>query len=268
MTISKSNRSGDGGTRWLLRFAGALALLVGILVPTAVVIVAASSPASAEVYQCDTQGSGHHFDGTITHTSSVIGTAANIVNRLGAVCDTDRSGGNTSWGWAMLAGNLALRRQYAQTGFVRFYGTPDYFFSQDNRCTGVIDTVLGASPAYGQTHHYWTQWNPFCSCLNELVDVSIFQTTSFDPRLAWTQPFSNQWLGETHYLATDMPGNPSVGYTTFTQMQVELDSSKTWTNTLPALYYQDDNIFRYTHDAVVSHPGLGNVMDIWTYYGY
>ena len=158
MKVFKDTRSGDRW--WLLRLASPLLLLLGVLLPAAVVIVATSSPASAEVYQCDTQGSGFYFDGTITHTSSVIGTAANIVNRLGAVCDTDRTNVNTSWGWSMLAGYYA-ECQYAQTGFLRFYGTPDYFFSQDNRCTGVIDTVLGASPAYGQTHHYWIQWSQF-----------------------------------------------------------------------------------------------------------
>ena len=105
MKVFKDTRSGDRW--WLLRLASPLLLLLGVLLPAAVVIVATSSPASAEVYQCDTQGSGFYFDGTITHTSSVIGTAANIVNRLGAVCDTDRTNVNTSWGWSMLAGYYA-----------------------------------------------------------------------------------------------------------------------------------------------------------------
>ncbi len=229
-------------------------------------VIQANHLASAEVYTCDTP-SGSYFDGSYTSTSSVVGTAADIVNRQGAVCDTDTSQNNVSASWSMIAGN-AGSCQYAQAGFVRWYASPDYFFAQDNDCGGMVDTTFGASPGYGQTHHYWAQWDSSCSCIHENVGVTIFQSTPWNPYSVWNEPFSNQWLGETHHLASDMPGNPSVGYNTYTQMQVQQSGSGSWTNTLPATSYANSNIYRYDYDAVVYHSSYGNAMDIWTYYEY
>jgi len=224
--------------------------------------VVVSAPAAAELYNCAAPYQSY-FDGAYTSTNTVIGSSAKIVNRFGAVCDTDTTNDNVSTAWTMIAGNGFL--QYAQAGFIRWYGSPDYFFAQDND-GGAPRTTFGVALAnYGETHQYWDQWSAGCNCVQEVVDVTIFQSTPYNPRTAWTQPFSNQWLGEVKYTASDMPGNSTEGWTTYTLMQVQLAANSLWTNTLPVIGYVNNNPARWSHDTVVGHPApVGNAYDLWT----
>jgi len=255
----------------LKRMILGISLLLGSVAPVTTIVLFPNTQAAAEVYTCGSP-SGHFFDGAYTSSTTVIGTSAKLINRLGLVCDTTtttnvRTSINSSAAWVMLAGNSTS--QYAQTGFIRTYNGPDYFFAQDNN-NGVVDTKYSTAPlsSYGQTHHYWVQWRTTCTCLRENVDATIFQETPFNPKITWSEPFSNQWMGETHYLASDMPGNPTEGYTTYTLMQVQDVASGNFSNTLPTIQYANTNIFRYNHDVVVNHPTYGNALDIWTYYEY
>jgi hypothetical protein len=153
----------------------AAALVLGTLTPVVAVVSETVTPASAEVYQCGTVG--HYFDGAYTSTNTVVGTSASIVNRLGAVCDTDTSNTNSSLAWSMLAGANGSC-QYAQAGFVRFYGTTDRFFAQDNDCS-VVDTTYGVSLAsYGETHRYWVQNITTCGCLSTCLETGCRQRSS------------------------------------------------------------------------------------------
>jgi hypothetical protein len=257
--------------RSIVRDSALAAVLVGsIISPVVLLSVVIVTSASAEVHTC-TGSSGFYFDGAVAITTNVIGTSANIVNRLGEVCDTITTSTitksvNTSSGWAMIQG--ARTCQYAQSGFVRTYGGTDFFFAQDNKCTGAINTTYGSQPSYGQTHHYWEEWLTTCGCVRQIVDSTIFQHTPWNPKTKWTKPFASDWLGETHYLASDVPGNPTEGYTTFTKMQVQKKATSSFTNALPTITYLNGNGFRYDHDSVVRHTTIGNVIDIWTYYEY
>ncbi len=162
----------------------------------------------------------------------------------------------------MLAGDTSSC-EYAQAGFVRVYNTKDWFFAQEDDC-GTATTMFGSQPTYNQTHQYWVQWIPSCSCLRQNVDTTIFQSTPFNPKTAWKSPFENQWLGETHYRASDMPGNPTERYTSYTEMQVQKKATNDWTNTLPSTSPINYDPTRYNHSGGV----LDGFMTIWTYYQY
>lgn len=246
-------------------FAAIVVALATIVVPLVGSATIAVPQAAAALHTC-TATSSHYFDGFLTRTTSVIGTSAHIVNRLGLVCTTTTNSNistsvNRDSAWSMLAGDSSC--DYAQAGFVRVYDTDDYFFAQSDDC-GTVDTTFGASPTFNQTHQYWVQWVPSCSCLRQNVDVTIFQSTPWNPKSVWSRPFSNQWLGEVHYKASDIPGNPTEGFTSYTSMQVQKSSTSDWTNTLPSTTAVNTDTSRYNHSGGI----VDNFMTIWTYYGY
>jgi hypothetical protein len=250
------------------RIVMGLAVLIATFSPVIVSSVIAPTPAAAAIATCGTLG--FYFDGPYTQTTATEGTSGVMVNRYGATCTTDTSVNNFVGSWTMFQGTAdgtCSGMQYAQSGEYRIYGSLSYLFAQYNDC-GTPTTKIGSAITYGTSNQDWEQYLPSCSCESLNIDVHQFLTTSFNPLTAWTYPFRNEWLGETHYTASDIPGNPSVGYTTYTTMQVQQQTSNTWTNTLPTISYFNDNSARWTHDTVVSHPVIGNTVDIWTYSGY
>jgi hypothetical protein len=185
----------------------------------------------------------------------------------------------------MIAG--ASCGQWAQSGFWHDpvdNGGAYVMFAQYNNgdcgsnCTSPCVNKWGPITNGGQNHQYWqdyvtdSQCPSSCEALN--VDVTNFLVTPFNIFASWSQPISNQFLGEVGNLATDMPGNPADGYATYTQMQwQETNPGQPFsgydTNFYTSPYYNNGNIYRWTHDSVVNGGGSrGNAMDIWTYYEY
>jgi hypothetical protein len=212
--------------------------------------------------------SGHYLDGF--YQVGYEGTSANIVNQFGAVCDTDQgqyTGGqylpvNTSSAWSMIGDGYA-GGGIAQSGFFRWYGSPDHFFAED--AIGLTQYLtVGVAPSYNERHHYWEQYDPGCSCIREIVDLTIFQNDYAWPQ--WHTPWYSQWFGETHYTASDMPGTPSA-LTLYSGLQGQIPGYNFWVNTgseTPANQYPN----RYTQYGIFYDPSLLYSFYIWTYNCY
>ena len=141
---------------------------------------------------------------------------------------------------------------YAQSGFFRWYGSSMYHtteYKQDTAHTYVRKICLTCGALIdGETNQYWEQYVTSCSCLRLNVDVTILDTTPFNPYSTWVFPFRSQYYGETKYLESDMPGYLSAP-TDFRSMQIQHTSTHTWTNVPCDLLGQNDNTTRWGSGA-------------------
>jgi len=220
---------------------GSLSLLAA-MVPISQVVRAPA--AHAEVANCGTKG--NYFDGwgDPYGDGTRIGAFAYIETEYGAVCDYyDYTSANFTAAWAMISGNadvdiyVSSLGEYvddlgwAQTGFIRWYGSDIHAFSQSSYTdpsTGdlVLSTSYSAVITTGNTKQYSDYYDSTCSCLQLLVDTTTFASTSWNPYTYWGTPFSTQYSGEAAYLASDMPGNATTP-TPFTKLHY-MNSAGTW----------------------------------------
>jgi len=203
-------------------------VVAAVLLPASLLTVSGNS-VHAEVYTCGTKS--NYFDGYYRAygQGSAEGANAQIVNRYGAVCDTDTSGNNFVATWAMIANNGG--GGWVQSGYIRWYDHTTVFFSQISKTGdpnfGQFDTKFGTSSlAYGDTNHYYEKWVSSCSCDHSNIDSTTWLSTTFNPFNAWFLPFSPQFSGEAAYKQNDMPGNSSTP-TSFTDLHYQ-DYTDSW----------------------------------------
>lgn len=205
---------------------------IAVILSAALFLVVPAGAGQAEVYNCDT--SGNYFDGYQQPylTGTAEGAAANIVNRYGAVCDTDTSMSNFVAAWAMIANGDKVG--WVQSGYMRWYNHSSVFFSQvcqhftGQYCAGQFTTVFGTeSLTYGNTNFYDEIWNTSCSCEHSKIDGNVEIATTFNPFNAWTWPFAPEFYGEAVYKQNDMPGNSSSP-TYFEDPQHQNTTSDDW----------------------------------------
>jgi len=236
-----------------------------------------ASPAAASYPTCGTLG--HYFDGYYNYSPGPLqvseGNSAALTVRYGSVCDSDTSadtviGGlttNPSASWEMLNGaadSSGHGTGYSQAGFLRWYGSSDYSFAEYNDFHGQYNRKDDfAHPlSQGSTYKYQTQYNPGCTCLQNLAAGVQINQTSFNPTGTFATPWQLQYFGEVHYRESDIPGNPTVK-TNFTHIQRE-GFGEVWTSALPTLSPGNDNIYRWDESSVNSCSGYP-CFDIWTY---
>jgi hypothetical protein len=172
---------------------------------------------------------GDSFDGYLfnpaAHANTLEGASAYIMNRFGAVCNTDRTapnppartlGTNRTLAWVMIAaydGN-----GWAQVGFIRGFNSPQYEFAQFyNPTNGFVATRFPSSPtlADGVKHAYRALWNANCACIIMSIDGVEVTQTNFNPFDDWNSgpngdQFRPEFSGEVSYKENDMPGTPSA----------------------------------------------------------
>lgn len=236
--------------------------------PTAVLVAAFSAlvllapSARAEIPQCGTASNYHEdYSSASNAPTSYEGTSATIVVRKGSVCDTVTNNSNTSSAWTMIS--PSNRTGWAQSGYIRWYGSSIYHFAQyrKNGSTAYVTKIGSTALATGASYQYWQQslYNSTAGQwqVRQNVNTTVLLQTNFDTFSSWTQPYLVSWSGETNYTASDVPGTSSAP-ARFSSMQVQLYSDDSWTSTLPALGVGSQSS-RY-HVSAVS----GNAFNMWT----
>jgi hypothetical protein len=206
------------------------AIVFAVLLLVAIVLQAAPANANPVVpHSISTCGTrSNYFDGyyfnTTTHTDTFEGASSYIVNRYGAVCNTDKSapspggqtiGTNFTTAWSMIAaydGNA-----WAQAGFIRGYNSPQYEWAEfTNAGLTNVYNRFPASPSLpdGVKHAYRELWTASCACIIMSIDGVELTQTNYDPYGNWNggpngDQFSPQFFGEVTYTQNDIPGVPT-----------------------------------------------------------
>jgi hypothetical protein len=194
-------------------------------------------PAQAYISTCGVNGNyfyGYYFN-VVPGNTSYEGASTTLVNRFGSVCDTDHSGPNPSspntnfsnWtsAWVMITdggvGGVCAAGDYAQSGIIRGYNTPQYIFAEftNSSTCGPIDRYPSSpSLADGSTNSYSATWNGSCGCIQMKVDSTIITQTNYNPFLKWGGGsgcssggpcWSDQYLTEKSYQENDTMGTPT-----------------------------------------------------------
>lgn len=180
--------------------------------------------AAAYVNTCGTP-SNYHVGWVDTNNSLVEGTYAVIATRYASTCLTDTTNNNFTNQYSMIvSGNYA---GWAQVGYMRWYGSSTYYFSQ--LVSGhSIDTKTGTSPlAMGSTHYYYNKWVVTCLCMEEIIDRTLWASSTWNPWTAWPTPFYPQYTGETRYLESDVSGTSSAP-ASYTNLGQQDNSTNNW----------------------------------------
>ncbi len=232
--------------------------LAALLAPTTANATAGS--------KCGTKNTNGYFDGYRNPGNDVWnweGTKANITVRKGLVCDADSSSSNTSSAWAMIAPDNTYG--WAQSGYIRWWGSSIYHFAQHKRSSSTgYTTKLGSIPTTGSTYTYSevSYWNSTAGQwqINEMVNSTVIQHTNWNTFTDWHEPLAVEWFGETKYRESDVPGL-STSKAHFTNMQVQWFSDDNW-------YAASNSALNGTTDssrwARSAFSAANQLFDIWT----
>ncbi|MGI5175886.1 hypothetical protein ACQEVZ_06090 [Dactylosporangium sp. CA-152071] len=194
-----------------------MAMLVVFVLATGAVVVIDENPAAA-AGTCGTQGNyfdGYYYDPDIWPGYSFEGASGYIVVRDGVLCSGAGGIGNFSNAWLMIAGWNRTGAAWSQVGFERTSGSPLRWFSQHawNNSTGdhlsTRYSTFSIASEVGVRHTFRVLWNSACTCLQAIIDVTVWSNSDFNPFFSsgWGGlPFSPQFSGETGHLETDVPG--------------------------------------------------------------
>lgn len=243
-------------------------LLAGVgLVATSIVAPGAVPQAKAALPGCGALGNQH----VGYERNGYRGTSARIVVRNPALCLSEaRPDFNFSNAWSMVASAPTdPTRGYAQVGYMRQRdGVVRDFWEYDPDGTGPIGrtrlhTTL-TPRADGEEHQYWVKYETLnaCNCLQLIVDGTVYVNTPFNPFTTFTQPFANQWFGETTFCESDVPGRPGTT-ARFSQLQIQADNNQ-FASSLPSLNQGITTCARHSRNTPATQAGLGTVFDIWT----
>ncbi len=215
-------------------------LLLGLL---SVGSVVASTPAQAEVYTCGNTSEYNYHAGYLqqTYDTTYNGAGATIITEYGAVCDTVTGHANFTNEYSMIAGynDIYDFGGWAQSGYIRWYGSYIYFFAQQNDGVGDISTVYGTSPlSVGSSYTYKQHYYSSCGCVKSWEDDTVLLTSSWNPYDYWDE-FSVQFDAETAYLESDIAGN-AASPTIYTTIGGELQSTDLFTS-IPCNFLTHDN---------------------------
>jgi hypothetical protein len=201
--------------------------------------------------------------------SPVEGIAANIRIEYASLCYLNPANPNndsSAWVMASESGDHAIQRQvvggYAQDGFLlsSVANYLPYFFFEFSRdgcpmSTCYTSGFYGASKQPGEWHKYWVQWTRSCSgglfaCFALMIDSTRIAQSDFVPEDYWGDPTFSPWstdfMGETHYPGSDMPGRPTGGIATVYNAMTVQDWVSNSFNPTPCVYVsQIDTPQRY-----------------------
>lgn len=197
------------------------ALATAVMLCLALVQAVAPAPPAAAAGTCGTQN--NYFDGFFQpgRPDQFEGASSYIVVRDGTNCTGDTSIGNFTNAWVMIASNItsAQYNGWGQSGFERTAGYPLRWFSQFYDGYGSLETrysTFSVSSQLGVRHAFRVLWYESCRCLRATIDRTTWAESSFNPfaypaESNWgPQPWSPQFLAETGYRESDVPGGPTT----------------------------------------------------------
>lgn len=251
----RAKRLARPGHRWLVVCVAMLSL--GALLAPGIAHATAGS-------YCGTKS--NWFDGYANAKNDVWnweGTLANITVRKGLVCDADSSSANSSSAWAMIAPTNTTG--WAQSGYIRWWGSSIYQFAQHKRdSSSGYTTKLGSIPTTGSTYTYSevSYWNSTAGQwqIKEMVNSTVLQHTNWNTFSYWTEPFEVAWDGETAYRESDVPGLSS-SKAHFTNMQVQWFNDDKWYAASNSTLYGRTDSSRWSRS---SFSTANQLFDIWT----
>lgn len=197
----------------IVRKQSLLALFVSGLLAVSLSASGAVNQASAEVYTCGNTSQYNYHGGYYQTTAAVdyVGSQVDIVNRYGAVCDTNTTKANFTNAYGMILGiNIDGGQGYGQSGYIRWYNSCTYFFAQTEEDVFYTqpNTFYGTTClTYGNTNTYQNTQIDSCSCMHSNINGTRELQTNWNPKNVWGDPFSPQFESETRYLQSDIPGN-------------------------------------------------------------
>jgi hypothetical protein len=178
---------------------------------------------------------GHYFDGYLDNGgtgANYNAVYANIVPRFGNLCSGGQGGVNTfNTAWSMIKGTGSY--SYAQTGFWRDTGPHQSTFQYAQYRVDAISPIVNmfgpsSISLNGVYHQYWSWFDPSGPVLRLFVDGTNMLTMT-NPYLAWITPFRAQFLGETSYQESSIPGLSST-HTSYTGLQVQRQDTGLYEN--------------------------------------
>lgn len=198
--------------------------------------------ASAAIYQCGIYGSRWTGWTTADHSgpqpsSGIEGSSSYIyTNYQSNLCSTDDDPDyNFSLSYNMVYD--ASRDNYAQAGTFWGYGLPCvYSFVEQTQSNHQPFRELIACTNDGERHAYRNlmtgQYNVTSS-----VDGINYMISSYNPFALWDSPFDIQFMGETKYLQSDVPG---------------IESSKEQFTAMGVQRYDDDALVTTCGNAILA----------------
>jgi hypothetical protein len=180
------------------------------------ILAFATPTANAEIYNCGTLGA--FFAGWKAADSgephSYEGTRGDLIYQQGTQCHTDTSPNNLTASWTMI---LSQDRQgYAQSGYI-YDNLPPYCwknFAEQKIGSGYLSVRKYGSCIDPGTHHNTGQETmpvapPQYWAIRSYIDSTVLMFSNWNQFATWTTPFVPEFLGETHYDQSDVPGGPS-----------------------------------------------------------
>jgi len=201
-------------------------LLAALLLVLAAAHLTLSAPPASAAGTCSGQPS-NYFDGFFQNgkpTYQYEGASSYIVVRDAANCTGDATVGNFTNSWVMIASNVtsADYNGWGQVGFERTANSPTRslrWFSQFYDGYYTLETrysTFSVNNQLGVRHAFRVLWNESCRCLRATIDNTLWAESSFNPfaypsESNWgPQPWSPQFLAETGYLQSDVPGRATT----------------------------------------------------------
>lgn len=249
-----------------VRAVVALLLLVGGFLAVAGVT---SGPAAAARADCGGNGTPvFYFAGMTTQETTVAirGVSASFIDAGDYLCSSITDSTNDVSSWTLVGSNSNPSNEgWAQSGQHYRWGEPcNRFFAQSvyNYPSTAPVTTEGPCVVTGATHLAWSQYDTGCACEKMLIDNALIAQTPWNPKITWASlQWQAQYMGETHYIGTDIPGTTSL-HTHFWNMQYENDGGG-----FPSIAGNP----ALGLGGVVTHPrgtiaGVSaDAIDVWTY---
>lgn len=232
-----------------------LIVIGGLFLPAIVAISGPATKASAAIYQCGVYGSRWtgwtSRDAPRRPSTGIEGASADLwANYDTSVCSTDDSGGhNFTFSYDMVYDSTS--KYWSQAGNYFGYGDPCVFATTEQAVNGVSTRLYFYCTNSGEEDAYRNLLvgNPYRMAAS--INGETKQQTTYNPIGTWGYPFDIQFMGETKYLQSDVPG-VSTNKQLFTSMGVQQyttdDLVSTCGNVILAHY--GDIPGRYATDSV------------------
>lgn len=221
-----------------------MAVILATNLSAAAFLLAPPLPAQAAGATCSSQYQSY-FDGRYQWSDLkgpsphyYEGASAHLTAQAVAFCPGDaRWRYNFSYAWTMVANNNG--QGWIQSGFGQWNaGFGCLVHWSEASLDGInYNDVFGSCVSPGEVHQYWQQytgqpcspgdWGSGTSHGNIYSNVDTIAFMSICPWGVWTTPFSIQYMGETKYLESDMPGN-DTHLTNFSDMEAQRFSDNIW----------------------------------------
>jgi hypothetical protein len=211
-----------------------LQIILAALVACAELLASPAMPVQATYPTCATPPLWFAGFTTMSTSQQWEGASAHMSYKDDNVCTSVQNNTNLSTSWSMIQGSpYGANAGYAQSGRIYYPTIPSNcmrHFGEQSESGSSFVRMLGVCTSSNENHQVWQQYIPSNGHLRSNIDTTVFLESSWSPVGIWPTPWQANFLGETHYGESDVPGLTS-NPTDFTQMQVQRYSDDLWEST-------------------------------------